>query len=418
MNLLRGLPPTLRFFFNCVVALAGGSLLYTAILGFVLRRPYPYGLPLFGGLKTFSDFNDFAERFAHFRTDLFWAPFNSPFAYPAPLAVVLGWLFKLPDPLATYLDCYAVVVIAAGLLLARRLVQAGCSMPSSLLFTATLVLTSWPLFFVICRGNIEAIDALSLAIGVVAVLAGYPFIGAIAIGVAGAMKIYPLVLTALLISQRQFKQVAAGLVAALTVTVLSLAYLGPTLLAAAHHVADGLTYFKRLYSERMQWPDYDHSLFALYKTIFGTLHRSATYVPYFPNALKVYMAVVAIGGVTLYFTVIRRRPILNQIIALCVCAVTMPPVSYDYTLINLVLPCGLLCIYAAQAEAAGRRVAGLKAAFVCFAVIFTWGTFLNVDGVKIAGQVRTLALLSLLTIVLRYPFVAVPQGGDSTAALA
>jgi len=89
---------------------------------------------------------------------------------------------------------------------------------------------------------------------------------------------------------------------------------------------------------------------------------------------------------------------LNQLFALTICAILLPPFSVDYTLLHLLLPFGLLCVYTAD----GVDVKGLKACFVCFALLFPVGTFFTLK-YRFGSLVRCFALCALLAVMLRYP---------------
>jgi len=128
--------------------------------------------------------------------------------------------------------------------------------------------------------------------------------------------------------------------------------------------------------------------------------------------LRVYLIAAAIAGTALYFAVIRRLPMLNQVLALTLCAVLLPPLSADYTLLELLLPFGLLCLYAVEIRQPRR---GLAACFGCFAVLFAWETFLTIH-YAFDRPMRTLVLTLLLIIVLRAPFpwLRLDQPGAAT----
>jgi len=91
------------------------------------------------------------------------------------------------------------------------------------------------------------------------------------------------------------------------------------------------------------------------------------------------------------------------VLALTICAVLLPPLSLEYTLVHLLLPFALLCAYAIDMGQRGVAVEGLGACFGCFAVIFNIETFLS-NRFVYAAEARTLALLTLLWLVLRHRF--------------
>ena len=80
-----------------------------------------------------------------------------------------------------------------------------------------------------------------------------------------------------------------------------------------------------------------------------------------------------------------------------VCAVLLPPLSADYTLVELLLPFGLLCLYAVESQRSD-----LSAIFGCFVVLFGWETFLTLH-YALDRPARCVALVVLLILVLRSP---------------
>jgi hypothetical protein len=155
----------------------------------------------------------------------------------------------------------------------------------------------------------------------------------------------------------------------------------------------------------LQWDwvliNFDHSLFGVYKQLAHLLGysnlRSA-------HQLSVYTGLVAISGVALYFLRIRRLPLMNQLLSLCVTSILLPPMSNDYTLLYLYLPWGLLALSAIQEARTGRTRPGLLAAFVCFGLLFSPESEIIIRHATVAGQFKALTLLVLLYISLRYPF--------------
>ena len=112
------------------------------------------------------------------------------------------------------------------------------------------------------------------------------------------------------------------------------------------------------------------------------------------TALRLYTAVTADGwDCALLCSRIRKLPLLNQILALSVCAVLLPPVSFDYTLVHLLVPVGLLCLYTAPMP--WRAVAGLRLCLVCFALIFNVDAFVSLHW-RLAGEFRAVVLVVLL----------------------
>ncbi len=101
-------------------------------------------------------------------------------------------------------------------------------------------------------------------------------------------------------------------------------------------------------------------------------------------------------------------PVINQVICLCVASIILPPVSYDYTLVNLYIPWAMLVCFALDKQT--LKTAGLTIAFVCFAIATSIQTEFIYHGRSVEGQIKAIALCVLMVAALRYPFRATQNG--------
>lgn len=394
----RGLPPVLLRFAWALVAMAALSIFYTKTMTHALRLHEPFGVTLFHGEFVGSDFKIFAERSHHFRTPSYWDEYNYPFTYPAPLALVFAAFYALPQPLSLYIGLCVAGLLVWAVWVARGLTIAGVHWREAAGFAILILLLSWPVVLLLNTANMEGLLAIVLSAGVYAVLRDRLWLGATLIGLAASMKLFPFMLLALLLSRRRYKEFAGGLVVAALATLVSLAVVGPTILVAQHQIADGFRFVQQAFvlSTQRDALNYSHSLFSLLKFTLFFFDRSISQAA-LAVTLRLYMIGAAIGGTVLYYKLIRRLPMLNQVLALTICAVLLPPLSADYTLLELLLPFGLLCVYAVET---GR--ADLTPVFACFAMLFGWETFFTIR-YSFDRPARTVALCVLLVLVLRKP---------------
>ena len=410
-----GLPQLLRGYWLAMAALTGLSILYTAAKVMLFHLKFPYGIGMLYDDSLWGDLLIFRPGFEHFRTPQFWSSFEYPFTYPAPLAVVLGILFRTTHPVKIYLLIEAFATSAAAWWFVRQLTARTIPATIAWAFTLSTLVMTWPLLFLIDTANAEGFVIIVLALGVYAVLCERCWLGAILIGVAGAMKIFPLILLGLLLAKRRYKEFAAALVVAALVTIASLAYVGPSIAEAQRHIDAGFVLIQSMYLYTMK-PDaaaLDHSLWvgARYAAVYSdrlmhpvaTAQQAAQTTTVLAVSLRVYLVVTAAAGMALFFATIRRLPTLNVVLALTICAVLLPPLSLEYTLVHLLLPFALLCAYAIDMGQRAVAVEGLGACFGCFAVIFNIETFLS-NRFIYAAEARTLALLMLLWLVMHYRF--------------
>jgi hypothetical protein len=144
---------------------------------------------------------------------------------------------------------------------------------------------------------------------------------------------------------------------------------------------------------------YDHSLFALIKVAHLYVTNKAVVRI---ETVHRFVLFSAVAGTALFFARIRHLPLANQVICLCIASIALPPVSYDYTLLNLYVPWAILVCFAVETQ--NVRVQGLTAAFVCFGIATSIETEVIYEGHSLGGQIKAIALCVLMGIALRYPF--------------
>ena len=163
-----GFPRIFKFYVAVTASLALVSLAFTSYYTWVTKTPYPYGLPIFGGLKNFTDLTDFAGRFKNFGMPSFWHHFipeldanyqkEYPLIYPSPLLTVVALLYSTRSPLTVYIAILAITMIMLTSYLCAGLITRGYSPAKSVIFSLFFILTAWPVAFTFARGNLEGAD--------------------------------------------------------------------------------------------------------------------------------------------------------------------------------------------------------------------------------------------------------------------
>jgi hypothetical protein len=421
---MSAMPPVLARFWKWVLVSTAASLVFSGTLMLVLHNDFAFGILRLWNDGFWWDLWVFQERFRYFRTPAFWNAFYYPFTYPAAMGVLLAGLYRIPHLLRWYLlTCIA--ALAAWAWLAARAIASRAAVPMriALAFTVTVAVTAWPFALLLSSANTEGVVAIILAAGVCLVLRRRWWAGATLIAFAGSLKIFPLALLALLLSRRRYREFAGALVLAGVLTVASLAILGPTIAIAEAHIVAGLSFVKHTYALAVTSAmlDVNHSLFAPIKFALVAANRvlhpaswNLSQGVWVELAYDVYVPMVCVLGAALYCFRIRGMPVLNQVLALTTCAVWLPPFSVDYTLLQLLLPLGLLFAYAAQMWRQGLEPPGLRASLLCFAFLYPIGSFFILR-YRFGSMVRCFALGALLIVVLRHPF-AWPEFDEAEAA--
>ncbi len=346
------------------------------------------------------------------------------FSYPPAAAGVLAGFYLIPKPLTVFLLSMMACFLTAGLLLRRKLHGEHLATGSAIAILLFFAL-SYPLWIEIQQANCEWLVWLILTIGLCAFLKDMPRIAAICIGLATAIKLYPVILLGLFLARRKYSQAALGIGTSVVATVASLWLESGSVVTSWKGTVEGMGALRHGYVLRLQF-FWDHSLLALVKQIFvfghsllgGSAQSLSTNLPVQMD--RFYVLACGLAGVVLFFTRIAKLPQVNQILALSVACVLVPPLSMDYTIIQLFLPCALLILIAIRSAKTSPEasIPGLQLALLLMAILFAPETELTFRGHTASNMLRTLALLALFIVSLRYPFESEVSALDESSVLA
>ncbi|MHB1796126.1 MAG: glycosyltransferase family 87 protein [Acidobacteriaceae bacterium] len=365
----------------------------------VLHLHYPYSYPMVPRQFRQLDFTMYSGCFP--QLPHFPEICREHTAYPAPALMVYQFFYLFPHALVVFMATGVCMFATAAYLLGRAMVRRGVAARSAFIFAGTALICSYPILFVMDQGNIEVYLWLVIALGVWAYMRGGWTLAATLFGVAASMKFYPAVYLGLLLARKRYKAFFFGIMVAILATILSLWILGPTIHLAYLGVNQRLHNFSSTYVSTTQpgGIGFDHSLFSLVKaTLPGQNYQMYA---------SIYLPFAAVVGFVVYFWRIWRLPRINQVLALTIAAVVLPPFSIEYTLIHLYIPWALLALYAvdlARSSGTSQRIRGLGFCFACFAFLMTPESYFIVDGIRYSGQLKALVLVALFVAALRYPF--------------
>jgi len=384
--------------------------LVAAVLWILPVTPMLAGHPfaftaLFPGGPAFEDILVYHVRFTLFHTRKFFLLTRgiSAFAYPAGAAPVYEAFNTFAHPDTAYLFL-AVIWTAIFTAITWAILAKSSTAGTATRLYVRLALLSFPLIFLIERANIELILWMIVVIGILAYRKGYAVPAAILFGVAASMKLYPIFLLGLFLKRRRdLPAFAVGLVTALAATGLAIAYAGPTFSIAAHGFFTGVDRFQDHYAETVRSAEinFDHSLFSPIKYWSYVQHQSlrSLMTPY-------YLCAGAFAG--LLYLRVRTLPFLNRVIFLVVAMVSLPPVSYSYTLIHLYLPVVLFVAALLQTRNA-PATAKVALAILLFLLLplIALSVWQNIP----AGPIQSFGLLLLL------PLAAISPWEDTTSKI-
>jgi hypothetical protein len=372
-----------------IVALAAILQTYFAGKGFPLSNKFP----------AFEDITIYHLRFLLFHTAEFFKPHvhsrhfpYSPtaFAYPPAAALVYDAIYTFTQPVAFIVTLTILWTLFLYAATSRVLARHLPSPTLTTFYTATLLLFSFPLLFLLQRGNIELLVWILVTFSILAYIKNFPIAAAVLIGIAASIKLYPILLLGLFLSRRRnLPALLTGAATAIAATLFAMSFAGPTFSIAYNGFIDGVVRFKDQHAEAARAAEavFDHSLFSPIKIQY--LHQHGTPLqwsfPYYLIAGTLFLA--------LFFLRIRKLPFLNRLIFLSVAMICLPPVSYEYTIVHLYLPLLILLIALLQSEY--PPATSQYAALACFLFLMLPLALLSEGKFLLAGQLQAVALLTL-----------------------
>lgn len=311
------------------------AVFYHYILGMYLRLPWPHNSFLFNPGDRFMDF---------YHTWIFGRDIlagTSPYlnAFPCVYFPFTPFVI-LPFSFGNWyvgLIIFSLLVIAVfgwflyqgikGFENYSLLEKVGC--------VVLLTITSYPLLFVLDRGNIEGLIFIFLCLFIYFYKKEKFLLSITLLAFAISMKLYLAALLILLISDRRHKEAISCVLITLGITLSSLFLMKGSILFNLAEFMKDLNYFKGMYIIGNAGTNYSHSLFNVFKKI--NLH-----LPIIENvntftSLYLILAFAIFGLIALYIIFIEKK-FWKKVTLLVLSMILLPYVSFDYTLIHIYIP--------------------------------------------------------------------------------
>lgn len=328
-------------------------------------------------------------------------PMYAPVAYPPFAAVIMAPIYLSGQPEFVFSLLSAAWLLAAFAWVRSWMLRAGLSRWTATLFPLTAAAMSFAIARLVHEGNIELVVWVLTATGVWAWVREKNDLAAVLWGLAAAMKLFPLVLLALLLPARKWRAFAVGVATFCVSTLWSLWWLGPTFADAWHgSIVNVFGYQGTRVSEwTLRELVANHSVIQLAKLGAIIVHfpLSRLTLPYYAAGALVLAAA--------FFLKLWRMPRANQLLAVSTFMVMFPAISYYHALVHLYAPLVLLAWVAIRAERAGVQVPGLRTTILLFVPLFLPFTVLTFPkALLFCGLIQALVLILLFLCAIQYRF--------------
>jgi hypothetical protein len=263
------------------------------------------------------------------------------------------------------------------------------------------------------RGNIEGLLWIGSALGVALLFSRRWSRSATVLGIASAIKPYPLIWLVLMVSRRKYKQAALGVIALGLATVMCLGVLGTGNPAAGlARISENSDSFFKMYIvglRPLREAAEDHSLFQTSKSVVRVMQAHGFDLP--PQNYDLQSSVPAAYTLLYFYTPfaalallgtlwrIWRQPFLTQVFSLAICLTLLPYMAIDYTMTILYLPMGLFLLFLLRDVASGRATIS-QGRILTILIGCAWLMSPQPMFALWAGDARSIVLAALLLVVM------------------
>lgn len=322
----------------CTIAGICLALVYQWLMRKVAGYPYPYGTLLFDPIGRFGDFSMTHSCIKRFLSgeNPYLGSYSPPY-FPFMFVALLPFgLMNIKMGILWY--CVVLSLFFFYVMFKTFRFKKGLSLTNSWAFAALFTLTSYPLLFVLDRGNSEGMVFVFLCFFVYLYVNRKYILSSLPLAMAIGMKLYPVVFLVLFLSEKKYKEFFYGIFFAAIALLAPFLFMKEPLSVSLGGFLKGINDFNMLYTNNhLGIFDilFNHSLFNVVKAV-NTLYW---FIADFGFVVRFYsFAVVGIFVVLAAYVIFYEKILWRKMTILCIAMISFPHVSFDYTLINMYIP--------------------------------------------------------------------------------
>ncbi|MGA2612732.1 MAG: glycosyltransferase family 87 protein [Spirochaetia bacterium] len=320
------------------------STVFHYVLGAYCTKGYPYSTFLFNPSDRFNDFNHVYEIVKGL------TPYNSGYwliSIYFPFANAFFYLFSIVHYKYLSLCLFIGIFVVCYALMMRRAFYN--SLGRDVLFFLVVGFVAYPFLFILDRANIEGYLFLCL-LGFILLYreSRHEILSSFLLASAICMKLYPGVFLVLLLRDRKYRNILYTCAFCLILTIASLLLFKGGAIANIKWLLDNLHAFGPFYSG-LNGLQHEASFYPIIKVASFLIQRmtGGSKLPFdqvglaLDNVLlRPYSIACVIVFIGLSFFIVLRKDLRfwKSVALLCFSMILLPPVSFDYKLISLLIP--------------------------------------------------------------------------------
>lgn len=315
------------------------------IIGFVLSVIFHYILSSYLGFNFYPNntflfnpndkFNDFFNIY-NASTEL--NPYSEPVSVYFPFTYILMFIHTL-------MNKWVAFTLFTGIFIASLFYVVFNSIPSLVkaekyFYSFVLIFMSYPILFVIDRGNVEIWLFLSLLMFVNFYAKEKIILSILFLSIAISMKLYPAVFGLIFLFDKKYKEIFYTSITTISITLISMVFLKGGVFNSINGLTKCLAEFNRSYIHDLHGIQHNISLFAPLKFVFYQLAKKYSSIASLENIFNTgyFILAILIFGIVSFFLFKYKHQYSNKISLLLLSSLVLPQISFDYKLINLYIP--------------------------------------------------------------------------------
>lgn len=310
---------------------------------------------------------------------------------------ILLWIFDKCLALKIFI---LTIITFIFVYLFKSIKMIGGSIKYSILMSALVVLTSYPLLFLIDRGNFEGIQFILLTLFTYLYINEKYKTSILMLALACCMKPFAIVFLVLFLSRDKFKYIGLFVVEAAAIVWLSFGFLPGGFKYNLINLLVGLSYYDKIMVLGPKGILFNHTMYTPVYLINSILN--------FCNPLtlkKTYLiyALILFLGIT-FFIIKYETYLWRKIFLLYLCMIGLPYISANYTLVHLYVPAMLFFQYCEEEKSSkDNKYALWITLFLAFLMIpkeYFSGSIIKA-GISILVNPVLIYILAIILIVSR-----------------
>jgi len=295
---------------------------------------YPYNTFLFDPGDRFNDFNNIFNASSELNPFQFAVSVYFPLTYQLMHALCI---FPVESALQIFLFTFFIFFIWYCFVTLRKF-----TINNIVIALIVLGLLNYPMMFVVDRANLELWIFMSIAGFLIAYDNNHNVLACLFLSIAISMKLYPALLGVLFITDKKYKYILYTAVITMGLTTLSAATLVGGISGTISGLSNCLKAFNAGYmSGGTSGLQHNTSMFVPLKLMYYAYYSSTGKFPVgYEQVFNKYYLVFAICVLSFVLFVVFKYKAerWKQVALLVISFIMLPQVSFDYKLVNLLIP--------------------------------------------------------------------------------